>query len=198
MQSRKHVVSMIMAMIAVTSCGKNPQKKSVEQAPKDQLAEKSDSYERKKVSNTTSNFTMKPSLVSCEDFRKRLVGRLYEFTIPFKNAMGDEQVEDAKFFFRDVVCNPESDRFMLMTSSHDSKGFHVTFDFSFAKDAGTLVYGMDDCFGHVHDRMYGRFAYGHTSISPKQQITNDNIVNDHYCIPAIDQLAQAIVKDLRI
>ncbi len=198
MRKWKHVVGMMIGVGAVVHCGKNPKKTSDEQASKDPPQAESGDYDGKKVTNTTYNFTLKPSVVGCEDFRKSLKGRNFEFTIPFKDVMGKERVEDAQFFFREVVCNPESERFILMASSQNSKGFNATFSFKFAKDAATLEYLMDDCAFHVENRMLGLLAFDRYTLNVEQQVKYGKIVNDDYCIPAVDKLAQAIVKDLGV
>ena len=85
-----------------------------------------------------------------------------------------------------------------MTSSQNSKGFNVTFSFKFAKDAATLEYLMDDCAFHVEHRMLGLLAFDRYTLNVEQQVKYGKIVNDDYCIPAVDKLAQAIVKDLGV
>jgi hypothetical protein len=187
----------IVVSLAV-SCGKSPSKNEGEQNPRPSSTDQEEYKPLKAVEKTAYPFTLSKGESSCEEFKRRLEGKTWGFNLEVTKYKDIKQEEEAQFAVNKILCQPGEDTLTFLAKSAESKGFSVSFNMKFSGAEGVLNYQLDDCYTTSISRLIDSMPLSDKPTTEIETLKVRKSINDNYCVPAVDKLAEMIVSDLSL
>jgi hypothetical protein len=198
MKTSKNLTALILSVCAAASCGKSTKKGDSGQQTQNQPTPETNDAPLKKVTNTTYPFALDAGVSSCEDLKKRVLGKTWTFDVTFKNYKGLDQEERPNFVSNWVYCNAAEDRLTIVAEGVESTKFNIAYSVTFADGAGTLKYELDDCGAHAPDTILNKLPTGEKPENDYDRYQVIRTTNDNFCVPAVGKLADQIVSALSL